>query len=103
MSMKATSYLQVNMQNNEELKVIILDSNNINMQEIDNVKLIRIKSDKYNLLIMKDYWPVVGEINGKIVIEAEESITYENIVGFFSLSHNVFHLIIKETGDNTDE
>lgn len=91
------------MQNNEELKVIILDSNNINMQEIDNVKLIRIKSDKYNLLIMKDYWPVVGEINGKIVIEAEESITYENIVGFFSLSHNVFHLIIKETGDNTDE
>lgn len=91
------------MQNNEELKVIILDSNNINMQEIDNVKLIRIKSDKYNLLIMKDYWPVVGEINGKIVIEAEESITYDNIVGFFSLSHNVFHLIIKETGDNTDE
>ena len=73
------------------------------MQEIDNVKLIRIKSDKYNLLIMKDYWPVVGEINGKIVIEAEESITYDNIVGFFSLSHNVFHLIIKETGDNTDE
>lgn len=91
------------MQNNEELKVIVLDSNNINMQEIDNVKLIRIKSDKYNLLIMKDYWPVVGEINGKIVIEAEESITYDNIVGFFSLSHNVFHLIIKETGDNTDE
>ena len=91
------------MQNNEELKVIILDSNNINMQEIDNVKLIRIKSDKYNLLIMKDYWPVVGEINGKIVIEAEESITYENIVGFFSLSHNVFHLIIKETGDDTNE
>ena len=87
------------MQNNEELKVIILDSNNINMQEIDNVKLIRIKSDKYNLLIMKDYWPVVGEINGKIVIEAEESLTFENIVGFFALSHNVFHLIIKETGE----
>ena len=91
------------MQNNEELKVIILDSNNINMQEIDNVKLIRIKSDKYNLLIMKDYWPVVGEINGKIVIEAEESLTFENIVGFFALSHNVFHLIIKETGDSTNE
>ena len=82
---------------------IFVYSTHINMQEIDNVKLIRIKSDKYNLLIMKDYWPVVGEINGKIVIEAEESITYENIVGFFSLSHNVFHLIIKETGDNTDE
>lgn len=91
------------MENNQELKVIILDSKEIAMKEIENVKIIRVKSDKYNLLIMKDYWPVVGEINGKIVIEAEESITYENIVGFFSLSHNVFHLIIKETGDNKNE
>ena len=91
------------MENSEELKVIILDSKQITMKEIENVKIIRVKSDKYNLLIMKDYWPVVGEINGKIVIEAEESLTFENIVGFFALSHNVFHLIIKETGDNTNE
>jgi hypothetical protein len=47
---------------------------------------------------MKDYWPVVGEIKGKISIEADENYTYENIEGFYSLSHNVFHLIIKETG-----
>lgn len=91
------------MENNNELKVIVLDSKKINMNVIENVKIIRIKSDKYNLLIMKDYWPVVGEINGKIVIEADDSVTYENIVGFYALSHNVFHLIIKETGDNTNE
>ena len=91
------------MKNNEELKVIVLDSNNINMNVIENVRIIRIKSDKYNLLIMKDYWPVVGEINGKIIIEAEESFTYDNITGFYALSHNVFHLIIKELGDNTNE
>ena len=90
------------MVNIEELKVIILDSKKITMKEIENVKIIRVKSDKYNLLIMKDYWPVVGEINGKIVIEAEESLTFENIVGFFALSHNVFHLIIKESGDSTN-
>jgi len=91
------------MENNKELKVIVLDSNHINMKVIENVRIIRVKSDKYNLLIMKDYWPVVGEINGKIVIEAEESITYDNLMGFFALSHNVFHLIIKELGENTDE
>ena len=90
------------MQNNEELKVIILDSNNINMQEIDNVKLIRIKSDKYNLLIMKDYWPVVGEIKGRISIEADENYTFDNIEGFYSLSHNIFHLIIKEQGEGNE-
>ncbi len=91
------------MENNNELKVIVLDSKQIAMKVIENVKIVRVKSDKYNLLIMKDYWPVVGEINGKIVIEAEESLTFENIEGFFSLSHNVFHLIIKETGDENNE
>ena len=91
------------MESSKELKVIILDSNEINMKVIENVKIIRIKSDKYNLLIMKDYWPVVGEINGSVIIEAQESIKYDKLEGFFALSHNVFHLIIKELGDNKNE
>ena len=56
------------MQSNEELKVIVLDSNKIDLKKIENVKVVRIKSDKYTLLIMKDYWPVLGEIKGKITI-----------------------------------
>lgn len=91
------------MENNTELKVIILDSSSIDMIEVPNVKIVRIKSDKYNLLIMKDYWPVVGEINGSVIIEAQESIKYDKLEGFFALSHNVFHLIIKELGDNKNE
>ncbi len=87
----------------EELKVIVLDSETIEMKEIDNVKVIRIKSDFCNLLIMKDYWPVVGEIDGKISIEADESIVYDNIKGFYSLSHNIFHLIIQEKGADSNE
>jgi transcription elongation factor GreA-like protein len=87
------------MESSVELKVIILDSETIGMQVVENVKAIRIKSELYTLLIMKDYWPVVGEINGKISIEADETITYDYIKGFYSLSHNVFHLIIKEKGD----
>jgi hypothetical protein len=86
------------MKRNEELEVIVLDSEKIRMKKIPNTKVIRIKSEQYTLLIMKDYWPVVGEIKGKISIEADENYTYENIEGFYSLSHNVFHLIIKETG-----
>ena len=91
------------MENNTELKVIILDSSSIDMIEVPNVKIVRIKSDKYNLLIMKDYWPVVGEINGSVIIEAQESIKYDKLEGFFALSHNIFHLIIKELGDNKNE
>ena len=86
-----------------ELKVIVLDSDAIDIKIIENVKVIRIKSDFCNLLIMKDYWPVVGQLNGKISIEADESIVYENIKGFYSLSHNVFHLIIKDKGADSNE
>ena len=60
-----------------ELKAIVLNSENIQMDVIEDVKIIRIKSIEYNLLIMKDYWPVVGEINGKVTIEADENYTYE--------------------------
>jgi hypothetical protein len=88
----------------EELQAIVLNSENIQMDVIKDVKIIRIKSAEYNLLIMKDYWPVVGEINGKVTIEADENYSYENINGFFTVSHNVFHLIIKETkGDLNGE
>lgn len=87
------------MKHSEELVVIILDSEKMQMIKIENVKVIRIKSELYTLLIMKDYWPVVGEINGRISIEADENYTYENIEGFYTLSHNVFHLMIKETGE----
>ena len=66
------------MKRSEELEVIILDSEKMQMNKIENVKVIRIKSELYTLLIMKDYWPVVGEINGRISIEADENYTYEN-------------------------
>lgn len=87
------------MERKEELEVIVLDSEKIQMTKIPNTKVIRIKSELYTLLIMKDYWPVVGEIKGRISIEADENYTFDNIEGLFSLSHNVFHLIIKEQGE----
>jgi hypothetical protein len=89
-------------ENNNGIKVMILKSDNVMMDEIDNVKIIRIKDNKYNLLIMKDYWPVVGEINGSIYIEADTNYDYNNIKGFYSLTHNLFHLIIQEEGINEE-
>lgn len=83
------------MHKSDELKVIVLD-NGIDIEEIEKVKIIRVKSGVYNLLIFKDYWPIVGEIDGSISIEGETNKKYENIRGFYSLSRNVFHLIIRE-------
>ena len=86
-------------ENNNSIKVIVLQNGNVNISEIENVRIIRIKDKNYNLLIMKDYWPVVGEIDGSISFESVEKYEYNSIKGFYALSHNVFHLIIREVLD----
>ena len=91
------------MENNSDmLEVIVLESDNAKIQRIDNVKVIRVKDKNYNLLIMKDYWPVVGEIDGKILIESDREYSFSCINGFYSVSHNIFHLIIKQKGEEND-
>lgn len=85
------------MENENELKVVVLD-NNIDIKTIRGVKLVRVKSSKYNLLIMKGYLPVIGFVDGSVTIETHNTIVYENIRAIFSNSHNVFYLIIKDKG-----
>ena len=89
-------------ENNNGMKVIILENDSVKMSEINNAKIIRIKDKNYNILIMKDYWPVLGEVDGSVQIEAEESLILNGIKGFYSLSHNVFDLIIREKENNND-
>jgi hypothetical protein len=67
------------------------------LEILDNVKVIRIKSEDYNLLIMQDYMPLLGEIKGNIDFEtANESKHFDNINGYYINSNNNFSLIIKE-------
>ena len=89
-------------ENNTNIKVMVLKSDNVLMDTIDNARIIRIKDKKYNLLVMKDYWPVVGEIDGTISIEADKEYSYTDIKGFYILAHNIFHLIIKEMDTTHD-
>ncbi len=63
---------------------------------LNNVKYVRILSEKYNLLIMRNYMPVIGEINGNVEIEGNESLKLEKIKGYYINKNNEFNLIIKE-------
>ena len=45
---------------------------------------------------MKNYLPVIGEINGTIEIEGEENYKLENIKGYYTNKNNEFILVIKE-------
>lgn len=67
------------------------------LKEMEGVRLIRIKSREYNLLIMEDYMPVIGEIDGDVTIVAEgEEYRVQGITGFFSHRKNLFSLMISE-------
>lgn len=66
-------------------------------KEYIGLKGIRIKSKDYNLLIMEDYLPLIGKVEGDVTfIGEDETTTLDNIVGFYRHSHNNFELLIKE-------
>ena len=65
--------------------------------EYDDVKTIRIISRDYNLLIMKDYLSVIGEIVGSVDIKGENlDLSFKQIKAFYMNSKNVFNLMIEE-------
>lgn len=67
------------------------------LKEITGVSMIRIKSREYNLLIMEDYMPVIGEIDGNVtIVFTDGEYREENIRGFFSHRKNLFSLMISE-------
>ncbi|MFR1648131.1 MAG: hypothetical protein ACLSW4_07055 [Clostridia bacterium] len=79
-----------------KMKVKILNIQK-GLKTYDNVSIIKIKSKKYNLSIMEDYLPVIGEINGDVeIISIDNFVKLTNIIGYYMLKHNEFKLFIKE-------
>ena len=79
-----------------KMKVKILNIQK-GLKTYDNVSIIKIKSKKYNLSIMEDYLPVIGEINGDAeIISIDNFVKLTNIIGYYMLKHNEFKLFIKE-------
>lgn len=84
--------------NKEGFKVKVFDMKN-GLVEYEDVKSIRIVSKDYNLLIMKDYLSILGEIIGSVNIKSDTvDVTFEKIKAFYMNSDNVFNLMIKEEG-----
>ena len=81
---------------NSGIKVRVFDMEH-GLREYENIKIVRIISKDYNLLIMKDYLPIIGEIDGSVDIKNDEvNESFKNIKAFYMNSNNVFNLMIKE-------
>ena len=62
----------------------------------DNVQAVRVKNGESNLLVLKDYVPIIGDVNGKIEVILSDTITYDNVKGYYICYNNVFNFIIEE-------
>ncbi len=82
---------------NNGIKVRVFDMAH-GLREYENITIIRIISKDYNLLIMKDYLPIIGEIEGSVDIKKRyhKRIVQKNIKAFYMNSNNDFNLMIKE-------
>lgn len=82
--------------NDTGIKVRVFDMKH-GLVEYENVKTIRIISKDYNLLIMKDYLSVIGEIVGSVDIKGENiDLSFKQIKAFYMNSKNIFNLMIEE-------
>lgn len=78
------------------IKVRIFDMAH-GLREYEDIKIIRIISKDYNLLIMKDYLPIIGEIEGSVDIKNDTvDLSFKDIKAFYMNSENIFNLMIKE-------
>ena len=71
------------------------------LQEFENLEMIRVKSNRHTLLIMQNFMPVIGELDGSVeFVFAKDVIKMENLKGYYMHKKNSFSLLVEE-GDTT--
>ena len=85
-------------------KMIVFVSDFANgLRVFHDVKLIRVKSADYSLLILEDYFPILGQVNGRVEFVSEEKLVdLGRLKGFYVHRANEFSLLIKEQVDLPD-
>ena len=94
--MQKSSTLYNETQESYKIEAKVVDREN-GMQEYDNIRMVRVVSKDYNLLIMEDYMPLIGEIAGSVEIVTDSDVVrFDPIHGFFMHKKNCFYLLIED-------
>lgn len=71
------------------------------LQEYEDVEMIRVKSEDHTLLILQNYMPLLGRLDGYIELVFEnETLRFNNLHGYYMHKKNEFSLLVQE-GDAT--
>lgn len=70
------------------------------MNVLQNIRGIRIQSKEYVLLIMEDYVPTLGKIEGSVTfLTMDDEIVYENVKGFYKHQYNEFTILLESQNE----
>lgn len=82
-----------------KIKARVIDEVN-GLQLLDQIRAVRISSKQYKLLILEDYAPTLGQVEGEVTfLCADREVTFDNIFGFYKHQRNEFTLLIREDAD----
>ncbi len=78
------------------IRARVIDEEN-GLRVLTGVCVVRVRSKEYNLLIMEDYLPTLGKIDGSVTfLTREEEYRLDGVKGFYKHQHNEFTLLIEE-------
>lgn len=64
---------------------------------ITGVNVVRVRSKGYNLLIMEDYLPALGKVDGSVTfLTRDEELHLDGVKGFYKHQHNEFTLLLEK-------
>ena len=74
------------------------------LEVFEHVNFIRVKSRQYNLLIMADYMPVIGEVEGSVFFRTKkEEFSRDHLKGYFMHKKNQFSLMLESEDEEAQE
>ncbi len=85
-----------------KIRVRVLDEVN-GCQVLEHIRAVRIRSREYSLLVMEDYTPTLGSIDGDVIFVGETETALKHIHGFYKHQQNEFSLLIREDLDGEYE
>ena len=71
------------------------------LQEFDEIEMIRVKGENHSLLILQNYMPLLGRLDGYVDLVLEsETLRIQDIQGYYMHKQNEFSLLV-EQGNTT--
>ncbi len=67
------------------------------LQEFEEIEMIRVKGKNHSLLILQNYMPLLGRIDGYVdLVLKDETLRVNDVHGYYMHKKNEFSLLVEE-------